>query len=219
MQRRMKLADVIAARKTWPTRASWAAIFIKAYSLTAVECPELRRSYIPFPWPHIYEHATTIASFSVEREYRDEPGVFFAQINEPNKFLLADLSTLVRSFKTEDVHSVPSFRRALWLAKLPRPLRRAVWWWGLNAFGMERSRYFGTFGLSSNATNGAASLHILTPLTTALNYGVFEPDGSLDVRVAYDHRVFDGVAMARALSLLEETLNGAICAELKSGQT
>ena len=73
---------------------------------------------------------------------------------------------------------------------------------------MERSRYFGTFGISSNASNGASSLHILSPLTTSLNYGLLEADGSLEVRVVYDHRVFDGGAMARAMGVLEGKLLG-----------
>jgi len=34
-------------------------------------------------------------------------------------------------------------------------------------------------------------------------------------RAAYDHRVLDGATMARALSRLEELLNGVVAAELQ----
>jgi hypothetical protein len=61
---------------------------------------------------------------------------------------------------------------------------------------------------------GASSLHVLSPLTTTLNYGTFLPDGSLDVRLVYDHRVLDGATVARALGHLEEVLHGPIADEL-----
>src|SRR5262245_6292962 len=64
MQRRMQLADVIAARAAAPQRVSWCAIFMKAYAIVAAERPELRRAYISFPWARLYEHPVNIASFS-----------------------------------------------------------------------------------------------------------------------------------------------------------
>ena len=45
---------------------------------------------------------------------------------------------------------------------------------------------------------GAESLHPLSPLTTTLTYGVVRPDGTVPVRVVYDHRVMDGGTIARA---------------------
>lgn len=43
---------------------------------------------------------------------------------------------------------------------------------------------------------------------------MFEPDGSIDVRLIYDHRVIDGAPIARALTELEEVLHKRIRAEL-----
>src|SRR5262249_28937048 len=80
--------------------------------------------------------------------------------------------------------------------------------------GARRAKYFGTFGVSVVASLGAAGLHILSPLTTTLNYGTFEPDGSLDVRVVYDHRVIDGANMARLMAEFEDALHGPILSEL-----
>jgi hypothetical protein len=53
-----------------------------------------------------------------------------------------------------------------------------------------------------------------TPITTALNYGVLAPDGSLDVRLTFDHRVMDGGTAARALAELEGVLNGELFDEV-----
>jgi hypothetical protein len=52
-------------------------------------------------------------------------------------------------------------------------------------------------------------------LTTTLNYGVIEPDGSVPVRVTYDHRTLDGGTVARALEDLERSLRHEIVAELR----
>ena len=71
--------------------------------------------------------------------------------------------------------------------------------------------------VNAAASFGAAGLHVLSPLTTTLNYSTFEPDGSIDVRLTYDHRVLDGAPIARALTAIEETLNGEIRDELLAG--
>ena len=63
-----------------------------------------------------------------------------------------------------------------------------------------------------------AGRHILSPLTTTINYGTLEPDGTLDVRLTYDHRVLDGATVARALAALEEVLHDEIRHELLTGQ-
>ena len=57
-------------------------------------------------------------------------------------------------------------------------------------------------------------MDLLTPLTTGLNYGVVSADGSVDVRLTYDHRVLDGGTAARALADMEAVMNGPILAEL-----
>src|SRR6202011_12683 len=94
----------------------------------------------------------------------------------------------------------------------PRPVRRLVWWFGLNAWGRKRANYMGTFGVSVYGGLGAASLHPLSPLTTTLNYGVIAADGTVDVRLIYDHRVLDGATVARALEELEWVLNHEVLA-------
>jgi hypothetical protein len=214
-QRRMRLGELIAVRRQRADRISWCAIFIKAYAIVSAERPELRRAYMPLVWPHLYEHDFNVASFSLERKYRGEEGVFFAQIRQPELLSLEDLDALVRRHKTAPIESIPSFRRALTLSRLPTPLRRLAWWLGLYSDGGYRAHFFGTFAVSAAASQGAAGLHILSPLTTTLNYGMFETDGSIDVRLTYDHRVLDGSPIARALTLLEDVLRSEILDELR----
>jgi hypothetical protein len=214
MQRTMRLADVIEARGRLPQRFSWCAIFMKAFSLVASRRPELRRTYIPFPRGYIYEHPINVASFSLERNYQGEEGVFMARIAQPESISLRVLDQIVRAHKTAEIESVESYRQALWLSSLPRPIRRLLWWWGLETDGRYKAHFFGTFAISVVASLGAAGLHLLSPMSMTLNYGTFEPDGSLDFRLTYDHRVIDGATAARALVALEEVLHQEMREEL-----
>jgi hypothetical protein len=57
-------------------------------------------------------------------------------------------------------------------------------------------------------------------LTTTLTYGPIDPaTGRVTVKIIYDHRVLDGAYVARRLRDIEEVLNGAILAELRSGES
>jgi hypothetical protein len=213
VERRMQLARVAAARARTGERPSWCAIFTKAYAVLAARRPELRTSYLSFPRPHFYEHFTNVASIAVERRIDAEECVLFGHVRSPEKMPLAELNSQLHRFKEAPVSSVGSFRHALRLSRFPRPIRRLAWWLALN-WGRKRAHYLGTFGISVYAGLGAASLHPLSPLTTTLNYGVLESDGSLDVRLIYDHRVLDGAAVARALGDLEGILLHEVCREL-----
>src|SRR5262245_58020415 len=213
VQRRMALAPVVAARRTLAVRPPWSAVFAKAFALVATEVPELRRAFCKFPRPHLYEYPTSVAAITVERDYRGEKAVFTVRVKDPVRRSVGEIAEIIRVGTTAPIEEVKDFRRSLRVSGLPRPLRRLVWWIGLNV-GRQRANYFGTFGVSVYSALGAESLHPLTPLTSTLNYGIFSPDGSLDVRLIYDHRVMDGATVARALARLEVVLNTSIRDEL-----
>ncbi len=216
MQRTMRLPAVVEARQRLQPRPGWCALFTKAYSFVAAQRPPLRRAYIPWPWPHFYEHPISIASVAVERRYGDEDAVFFAHLRSPHEHALTAIEAYLERWKTAPIESIAMFRRSLQASRLPRPLRRALWRFGLYTSGYRRARRLGTFGVSATAGLGASSIDLLTPLTTALNYGVVAADGSVDVRLTYDHRVLDGGTAARALADMEDVINGAVLTELKS---
>ena len=92
--------------------------------------------------------------------------------------------------------------------------RRLALWWILNARGSRKGQFLGTFGMTVYSSLGAEGLHPLSPLTTTLNYGVIGPDGSVPVRIIYDHRALDGATVARALGCLQDVLEGPIAEEL-----
>ncbi len=215
VQRRMELAGVVAARRRAEPRPSWCAIFTKALGFVSASWPELRRAYLKFPRPHLYEHPGSVASVAIERRVGDEEAVLFGQVREPHRLSLVELDALLLRYKDQPIEKIASFRRALLISRFPWPVRRLIWWIGLNGSGRKRAHYLGTFGVSVYAGLGASSLHLLSPLTSALNYGVIGPDGAVDVRLTYDHRVLDGATVARVLKELERVLKCEIMSELR----
>src|SRR5207237_228517 len=95
-------------------------------------------------------------------------------------------------------------------------VRRLAWWSILHLSGYRRVRQLGTFGVTVYSSLGCESLHPLSPLPITLNYGVISPTGDVTVRLIYDHRVIDGIAVARALAELEQELKGPILDELRN---
>jgi hypothetical protein len=215
VERRIDVRAVVAMRSNLAHRPSWAAIFTRAYALVAREVPELRRAYLSFPRPHLYEFPYSIASVAIERVYQGENAVFFGHLRSPETQTIASLHKHLLDYKEQPLEKFGLYRRALQIAKYPRFLRRFVWWLGLNVGGAKRAKRLGTFGLSVYSGLGSESLHPLSPLTTTLNYGVIE-DGRVTVRIVYDHRVMDGGTVARAQARLEQILNREIVDELRS---
>ena len=192
------------AEPEWRNRArpSWTAIFVKGYALLARETPELRRAYVKLPWPHLYEYPVSIASIAHEREHDGERAVLLSRIKAPERSTIIELDASIRNARSRAVWEVRDFRLALKFARAPAPIRWLLMWLGLN-IARQRANYFGTFQLSVYSGLGAESLNPLTPLTTLLNYGPIGEDGSVKVRIHYDHRVMDGANVARALERFE----------------
>ena len=215
IQRRMRLAEVAAARRATVGRPGWCALFTKAFAAVAARRPELRRAYVPYPRPHLYEHPVNIAAVAVTRPVGDEEGLFFYHLHAPERQPLRDLDRQLRQARERPLEELPRFRRILKLSRLPQPLRRLAWWWGTQLSGPRRARHLGTFGVSSVSGFGAVSPHLLTPLTSALNYGLAD-DSVVEVYLTFDQRVLDASTAARALEETEQELHGGILAELRS---
>jgi hypothetical protein len=215
-ERQVNISSVVAARKRLAQPPPWAVLFAKAFAIVAVHRPELRRTYLPLPWPHLWEAEESIASVAVEREYRGEQGVFFGMLKASNRKPLAELTTKVHEWKTKPLDEIPIFRRVLRYSRLPLPLRRFLWWSAVSWSGRVKARNFGTFGISLTGAAGATATNLIGPVTTALNCGVIHSDGTMDLRIHFDHRVLDGMSAARVLVELEEVLKNDIVVELET---
>src|SRR5438132_4622432 len=146
VQRRMQLAEVAAARAANAVRPSWSAIFTKAYAQVAARVPELRRAYVKLPWPRLYEYPASVACIAVERDYRGEKVVFFGRIKDPDRMPLPELNGVLRELQEMPLDTCKDFKRALRFSRVPWPLRRWLWWLGLN-IGRQRANFFGTFAV------------------------------------------------------------------------
>jgi hypothetical protein len=213
VQRQMHLGPLQAARAACSNRPSWVALFLKGFALTAQEFPELRRAYLRFPWPHLYEYPDSVAALTVERRIGEEPAVLVMRIKGPAELSIAKIDEAIRRGRTAPIGDIRDFRRALSVARLPLIPRRLLMWIGLN-IGRQRPHYFGTYCVTDLSPLGTESLRPLFPTTVTLYYGRISEEGSVAFRAAYDHRVLDGATIARALARLEALLNSVVAAEL-----
>ena len=212
--RTMDLGVVAAARAGLATPPSWSAIFLRAYGRVAERRPELRRAYMVWPWPYLYEADQSVASVAVEREDAGVPCVVFAIVSDPARQTLGGLQAALTDAKLRPLESSRHAARMLRYARLPWPLRGWAFRWGYHRSGHSRAKHFGTFGVTSTAGLGATLESLRTPLTTTLTYGPVAADGRAGVRLAFDHRVLDGAPAARALADLDETLTGETAREV-----
>jgi hypothetical protein len=189
-------------------------LFSKAFGLLGRDYPDLRRSYLKFPWPHLYEHPHHVVTLNVERQYGDESIVLYCLIRAPENRTIADMDALVRHHKEAPLETLRSFQRSRDIGRIPWPLRHWFWWASLNVFGRRRCHNFGTFGISSVAAQGAGLLHLIPLLTSTLHFGLFDAEGRLEMRLSWDHRVMDGATVGRVLRDLEAVLNREIVREL-----
>jgi hypothetical protein len=215
VQRIMHIGPLVAARAACADRPVWASLFAKAYGLAARDIPDLRRAYVKLPRPQLYEYPHSTLSMVFEREHNGEMVILTTRIGMPEDLPIEKLSGQMKRIKDAPIEQNPDFVRMFALARWPMPLRRFIWWLGLN-IGRQRGNYFGTFGITVYSGLGAESLHPLSPLTAVMNYGVIDKDGTVAVRIMYDHRVLDGSMVARALERIEQKLLGEVLTELKT---
>jgi hypothetical protein len=212
----MRLADVAEARRQASPRPSWGAIMTKAFALAARNHPEMRQAYFSFPWGHLGEYESQIASVIINRKVGDEEMIFLAPLTKPESRTLQTLDIQLRGYREEPVKKFRHFREAMLVARLPVLLRRFLWWLALNVLPRRRARHFGTFGVTTMSPFGAKTLEVPTLWTGFLHYGVMSDQGEVPVGIAFDHRVVDGAVVGYTLLEMEQVMHHAILAELRS---
>jgi hypothetical protein len=215
VSRSIDVSALFEPRADHPARPSWVVLFMKAYALVGAKNPPLRRAFLEFPWPRLYEHPWMNCALAVERAYQGENGVFVGLFRAPEQQTIGQLQDALSWYKYQPLDQVGVFRRALQVSRAPTPVRRLLWWSTLHLSGCKRAKRLGTFGLTSYGGLGAESLHPISPLTTTLTFGPIAPSGEVVAKLIYDHRVLDGAFVARRLRDIESALNGTILAELR----
>lgn len=212
VRRTMQLVPLAAARQIASPRPGWCAMIVKAYAMLAARRPVLRQIYLPCPWPHLYEHPNNVATVAIARS--DEEAVYFARLHNPETLPLWEIEKWLQGVRETPTNRVAEFRQLAGWSRLPRPVRRAGWWFVQKTSGERHATTLGTVGVSSLAGWGALDARPLSVWTMAVSYGPLARDGSMDVCLTYDPRVRDAVTVATALADLEDVLLGEIVNEL-----
>jgi hypothetical protein len=215
LSRVINVAALVDARRRSEAPPSWMAVFVRAYGLAAAKHPELRRAFIPWPWPHFYQHSQSECALLIEREWQGEQVVLGARLRGPETQSLAQIDDRLRRFKETPVLEVNYFRKILQIGCLPGFIRRCTLWHSLYLCGYKRAKRMGTFMISSLGNLGVEQHHPLTPLTTYFTFGPIGPDGNVTVKIVYDHRVMDGRCVARSLQTLDEVLQTTLLPEMR----
>ena len=208
------LSAVAAARDQAAQRISWAVLFVRAFAIVAAKYPPLRQIYMPWPWPHLYQHPTSEATIVTHRDVDGDPWIFWSRLKNPERTSLVPLQAYLDRCQTEPVQVM--FKRQWLLSAFPTWFRRIAWWLTLNVSGVTRVRRCGTFFLTTVGSRGAEISHPPGFLTSGLTFGPIDEHGRSRVTLAYDHRLLDGRMVADILADLDATLNGAIVQELES---
>lgn len=216
-ERTFRVRALAEARRGVERPPSWNAIIIKAIGLVSARLPELRRAYVPYPRPRLYEAPHSVASVVIEREFAGEPATFMVPLERPEERPLDNIQACVEAYKTDPIERHGGLRRLVRYASMPRPIRRTIWSVGLQWSGHQRARHFGTFAINSIAGLRGRMLMFRIPITSAFYYGAVSR-GTLDIQIAFDHRVFDGVIAGQVGGLLEDVLNAELVAEVRAGQ-
>jgi len=216
IERSMQLGKLAPARKQHPEQPPWSALFAKAFALVAEEFAVLRQAYFRFPVQYLYEYDESAVNIAHETHLDGEPGVLPIRVRGPEKMPLNAIRSKIVEMTDADLQQGGFYRTVTAVSRLPFFLRRPMWWIAFTVPRFRR-RYFGTFVITSVGALGADLLTPRGPVTSLLTYGPFVDDGTLKVRLLFDHRVYDGATAARVLARLEEILLGPIHDEISRG--
>lgn len=200
-------------RKSRP-KISWNVLYMKAYAAVCARRPELRRSYVTFPWGHFYQHDYSVCLMTISREYQGEERLFFARFNAPDRESLGKLQEQYDLYRTAPIEEIKQFRHQIAFAKCPTILRRFAWWLLFNVWPQKRASHMGTFGMSFSGYKGAVGNQHLGPNTTILGVDPHPRRGVSRLLLTFDHRVIDGTPVCKTLQETNRVLNTAIREEL-----
>ena len=139
-----------------------------------------------------------------------------------NRKSLAQINHEMRQASRSDLYDDTGVRRRRQIVRLPRVLRRAIWWW-LRRDPARRKQQWGTVGLSNVGSSISArpswgiSISFLTCVLILGGMfdkvywidGAAQPRKTLSATITVDHDVVDGAPGARFAETLAQLIEGA----------
>jgi hypothetical protein len=109
LSRTLDVRQLSAARSGLSQPPGWAAIFVKAFGLVARDEPILRRIYVGWPWPHLYELPRCAAMVAIARVEDGEECILMERVTGSDQMALAEIDAQLRLAKTAPIDEIPSF--------------------------------------------------------------------------------------------------------------
>ena len=158
------------------------AIFVKAFAVVAAEVPELRRAYMKWPCPHLYEYADSTVSVLQGASDHGRHWALPIRFRKPDAVPLGELSGMICRSADAPIGASKLHRDLIALAKCPLIIRRLVWELCLNIPRLRRHT-LGTYGVSSVARWQTELGTSRTPLPCLLSCGPTDLLGQVIVRL------------------------------------
>lgn len=216
LTRSFPIAEVNAARQWAEPSPSWSAILLKAVALVSQSHSCLRQQYVSFPWPHLYEHPSTMAHIAVTRQEGDASILFPMIVPKPENLSIQELDAFFARTQSLEAEETPELRKMEKLARLPRPIRRLIWWKRCLSARL-RAQHLGTV-----AVNVQWDGEPLTYSPLSVRLPTFTPlaitDGEMEVCFRFDPRVIDRTEAVKVLDGLQRAIQQDILSELRFSQ-
>ena len=212
----LQIESLAEVRKQIRPKLSWNVILMKAYSQIAVRHPELRQIYVPFPWPHIYQHDRNVCMMTVNRVVAGEQCLFFARFEQPEEKSLIELQRQYDHVREAPIEQLKQFRHQLQFARCPWFLRRLGYWVMRNVWVRKAASHMGTFGITLSSFRDTYGTVHLGPNTTTLGVDPISRGGKSRTLLTFDHRLIDGKPAADLMDELGRQLRGPILAEMQA---
>ena len=205
---------VAKLRRMAKPKISWNVLMMKAHAIVCRENEMLRRSYVRFPYPHLYEHHQNVCMMTIGREHQGEERLFFARFNEPDNYTLVELQELYDKYRKAPVEEIKQFRHQITFAKFPSLVRRFGWWALFNLWPQKRASHMGTFGMSISGHRGAMGSQHLGFNTTILGVDPNPRKGVAKMLLTFDHQILDGAPATEIFAQGQRMLATAVAKEL-----
>jgi hypothetical protein len=208
------VAQIAKLRRMAKPKISWNVLVMKAHAIVCRNNQSLRRSYVRFPYPHLYEHHQNVCMMTIARQHQGEERLFFARFNEPDNYTLVELQELYDKYRKAPVEEIKQFRHQVTFAKFPSPVRRFAWWALFNLWPQKRASHMGTFGMSISGHRNAWGAQHLGFNTTIIGVDPNPRKGIAKTLLTFDHQIIDGAPATEVLYQGQRMLVTAVAKEL-----
>ena len=195
------------------------AFLLKAISLAQKNHPVARTFSLPFGRTVTYNDI--VAGFTVEREVKGKPVVFFGEIEDPVQKSLLQIRDELKDYAEKEIYEVPKLKQQMVFVKMPWSVRQMIllfgqWFPSLRLICMKA-----TFGLSSLGALGVKLVCGPSVCTSVFGVGKIEDrviveNGALVVRpmmslaLCFDQRIMDAGVAAQFMQEVKKLLEGGL---------